>query len=238
MPSRAVVTRRGDRGARRDDVVSRQAVAVVCFALGVTCADAVRAQSAALSLVWCDPTDVASGAESLARAEAQALLGRMGAQVAWRRGRAGEERRGDEIWVVLLGAGPRSGSSLHVLGATPRRRPVHPFVWVRVPHVRAAAGIVETRSPLDLPSAERRRLGVALGRVIAHEIVHALAPALPHGSGLMSDVLHRRELTAATIALDADAVLAFRAALRGEPVLVPLPHAAFFALETAARRDR
>ena len=218
--------------------MSRQAVAAVCFALVVTCADAARAESAALSLVWCDPTDVASGTESLARAEAQALLGRMGAQVTWRRGGAGELRRGDEVWVVLLGEGPASGSYPHVLGATPRRRQAHPLVWVRVPHVRSAVGISPTRPLLGLPLADRRLFAVALGRVIAHEVVHAVVPSLPHGPGLMADVLGRRELTAATIALDPDAVLALRAALRGDPVVASLPNAAFFALETAARRDR
>jgi hypothetical protein len=78
--------------------------------------------------------------------------------------------------------------------------------------VRAAVGIGQRRGPgLDVHTA--RRLGIALSRVIAHELVHALAPSLPHGSGLMSARLDRRMLTAASIAIDPQLALAVRTAI-------------------------
>jgi hypothetical protein len=55
--------------------------------------------------------------------------------------------------------------------------------------------------------------------VIAHEVVHALVPALPHGHGLMSGTLSRQQLTAASVQIDGEVVLAVQAALRGDPVL-------------------
>jgi hypothetical protein len=80
--------------------------------------------------------------------------------------------------------------------------------------VRTAVGIGQRSGPgLDVHSA--RRLGIALARVIAHEVVHALAPSLPHGSGLMSARLDRRMLTAATIAFDPQVGLAVRTAILG-----------------------
>jgi hypothetical protein len=40
--------------------------------------------------------------------------------------------------------------------------------------------------------AQRRDLGRALGRVVAHEVVHALAPSAPHAlDGLMGEKLNR-----------------------------------------------
>jgi hypothetical protein len=42
---------------------------------------------------------------------------------------------------------------------------------------------------------ERLAVGMAIGRVIAHEVVHALVPWLPHGTGLMSSQLTWRQLT-------------------------------------------
>ena len=47
---------------------------------------------------------------------------------------------------------------------------------------------------------ERAHFGRALGRVAAHEIVHALLPDRPHDrAGLMARSLGRRELTAAVL---------------------------------------
>ncbi len=50
---------------------------------------------------------------------------------------------------------------------------------------------------------DRRSLGVALGRVLAHEFTHAIAPDCPHtATGLMAGQLTRRMLTAPGIGFD------------------------------------
>ncbi len=49
----------------------------------------------------------------------------------------------------------------------------------------------------------KRRLGVALGRVLAHEITHTIAPDCPHTeTGLMAERLNRRMLTAPGVGFD------------------------------------
>ncbi len=176
---------------------------------------------AVLHLVWFDPADVASGSEAVAQAEASALLSSMGAAVRWRRSASSEVIRGGEVWVTLLGTGPQPASGPLVLGATAKREGVASVVWIRVPNVRAAVGISRTRSFAALTPVERHALGVALGRVIAHEIVHARVPSVPHGTGLMSETLTRRQLTADSISFEPEVAFALQAALRGDPVFVP-----------------
>ena len=49
----------------------------------------------------------------------------------------------------------------------------------------------------------RRGLGVALGRVLAHELIHTVAPDCPHTrAGLMASRLTRRMLTAPGVSFD------------------------------------
>ena len=67
-----------------------------------------------------------------------------------------------------------------------------------------------------LPGSQSRRLGVALGRVLAHELVHTIAPECPHTTnGLMAERLSRRMLTAPGIGFDALATRHLRLAAGG-----------------------
>jgi len=174
-----------------------------------------------LRLVWFDPSDIAAGSESVARAEAAAVFGRMGATVSWRRGTPGEIIQDGETWVTVIGAGPKQVSSRLVLGATLGDHQSS-VVWVREPNVRAVLGISRMRSAAALTPVERHALAVALGRVIAHEVVHVRVPSLPHGRGLMAATLSRRQLTAATISFEPDVAFALQAALRSEPGTAPV----------------
>jgi hypothetical protein len=191
----------------------------------------------AVSLVWYDPTGIAWGTELVARAEAAALLTRMGASVSWRRGAPYEVVRSDDVSVILVGAGPQQSQGALVLGATRTRPSATHVLWIRVPNVRAAVGASSDRPLRTLPPDEQRVVAVALGRVIAHEVVHALVPSLPHGTGLMSGSFTRRQLTAASIAVDAESILAFRAALRGSPVL-PTQGVALLSAALVPEKDR
>lgn len=168
-----------------------------------------------LRLVWLDTADCAPGTYPIATVEARTLLERLGAEVLWRRGETREIAQDGEIRVVLV---PSVVESRRLpgplLGATPTRLTGAPVAWVHVPSVVASLGLPQRRGVLSLP--ERRVIGIALGRVIAHEVVHVVAPAVPHGAGLMSERLGRRELAATTIQFASDVVLGMRAALRGE----------------------
>lgn len=72
------------------------------------------------------------------------------------------------------------------------------------------------RSGRRLQGSQPRRLGVALGRVLAHELVHTIAPECPHTThGLMAERLSRRMLTAPGIGFDALATRHLRLAAAG-----------------------
>jgi hypothetical protein len=166
-------------------------------------------------LVWLDPAAVAFGTEAVARPEVTRLLREMGIETTWRRGEPHELARPGELRVIFLDRASRRDHGTPVLGATPASFHGEPFVWIHVPSVRAAAGVSGQRSGPSLDLHTARRLGIGLARVIAHEVVHALAPSLPHGKGLMSARLDRGLLTAASIRVDPEVGLAVRAALLG-----------------------
>lgn len=185
-------------------------------------------------LVWTDPAGVALGLEAWSRREAEGLLRRMGVSSAWRRGEASELARAEEVRIILLDRSAAREPGVPVLGATPQSFGVAPFVWVHLPGVRSAIGLRDGRAAarLDLPDA--RALGIAVGRVIAHEVVHALAPSVSHGTGLMSASLGRRQLTAPGLPIDAEVGLAMQAALRGD-VPFPRPETGVLADATAEK---
>lgn len=197
------------------------AAAVLCLVAASAGAQPPPEAGRTLSLVWYDPAGIAGGTELVARSEATNLLARVGTNVSWRRGTAGEVNGRDEIWVILVDGGPKQRSDSLVLGATRGRRTDTRVLWVRVPNVVAAVGASHSRAVRQLPPEDLRMVSVALGRVIAHEVVHLLAPTLPHGSGLMSGSLTRAQLTAGSIAVGHEVTLAVRAALRGEPTFAP-----------------
>jgi len=187
--------------------------------------------SPALRLVWMDPTGVGVGVEAVARDETRSLLRKMGATVSWRRGDTRELALPGEVRVILLDR-TADNSGKPVLGATPPRFDVAPFVWVHVPNVRAVIGLDPRGSAFAMPPPASRALAIALGRVVAHELVHALAPSVPHGTGLMSASLTYRQLTAPSIPVETEVGLAVQAALRGDP-LGPRPDTGVLASATA-----
>jgi hypothetical protein len=173
-------------------------------------------------LVWLDPAGIALGADQVAQPAVTELLREMGVEARWRRGDPHELSRPGELRIILL---PRPGvfeNGLPVLGATPTQFAGEPHVWVHVPSVGTAVGIERMRPGMRLDAHAARRLGTGLSRVVAHELVHALVPALPHGKGLMAARLDRRMLTGPSVPVDADVGLAVRAALAGiRPVAPP-----------------
>jgi hypothetical protein len=189
-----------------------------------------------LRLVWMDPARAASGLERLSRKEAEGLLRRMGLRVSWRNGDDREMARPGEVRVIFLDRPAKRESGAPVLGATPPTFDVSPFVWVHVPGVRLSLGLPRRpEARTDLLAS--RLLAVAVGRVIAHEVVHALAPAVPHGTGLMSATFTRRQLTAPSIRCDPAVGLAVQAALRGG-LPVSRPDSGVIVAATAAEEER
>jgi len=172
-------------------------------------------------LVWLDPGGIALGTEQVAQPAVVELLREMGVEARWRRGDPHELSRPGELRIILL---PRAGSienGLPVLGATPTQFAGDPHVWVHVPSVGTAVGIDRMRPGMRLDVHAAKRLGIGLSRVVAHELVHALVPTLPHGKGLMSARLDRRALTGPSLPVGTDVGLAVRAALAGIRPVAP-----------------
>jgi hypothetical protein len=191
-------------------------VAVAEEESGSSFADAARPT---VRLVWLDAAGAGAGLEGVAHEEARSLLARMGASVAWRREEPGPTARPGEVRIILLDRAAGTAKT-PILGATPPTFEVAPFVWVHMPNVRAAIGLPPRGGTAVMEPAVRRALGIAVGRVIVHEVVHAIAPAVPHGKGLMSASLSRAQLTASSLAIEEGAALGVQAALRGDPSLV------------------
>ena len=81
---------------------------------------------------------------------------------------------------------------------------------------RPGAPAEATRPRRQRKGSQSRRLGIALGRVLAHELTHTIAPDCPHTkSGLMAERLSRRMLTAPGIGFDALATRHLRLAAAG-----------------------
>jgi hypothetical protein len=123
------------------------------------------------------------------------------------------------------------------MGAT-KRGAVCPAIWVRVSNIRRALGIPRGPALFGLAGLERRLVSIAIGRVIAHEVVHAVAPSVPHGTGLTAARLTRRQLRAPTIAVEAEVALAVQASLRGSPVFAPAATGVLAAQAEVSDKDR
>jgi hypothetical protein len=141
--------------------------------------------------------------------ETSAIFLEMGVDTGWRRGGLGTVHGGGplrEIPVILLEKAPgRLKSQREVLGLIPKDQP--PAIWVFVDNVRRAIG--------PPASADGHQLAVAIGRVVAHEIVHSLAPQLGHTrSGLMRHSLDREALVGTSRPSHAECAAAVRAALK------------------------
>jgi hypothetical protein len=176
---------------------------------------AVRvAHGAPLRLAWVDPIEAAGRSAVGAREEAARVLSELGITTTWRRAAAGEQAREGELRVIVLGHGAMSASHASVLGSTPTRFVCSPFVWIHVPGVRAAAGL---RPAAVAELRDRYLLGIALGRVIVHEVLHALVPSVPHGEGIMKSRLSRLDLTTDPARVTPELVALVRAALAAGP---------------------
>ena len=173
-----------------------------------------------LRLVWIDVLDSAPFAFRGAVREASAILAGAGVETAWTLGDVSTVTTGEELKIVLM-AGAANGAHLpdHVMGGTRRGAQSH-TTWVYLSNVLWALGLKD-KGVHRLSIQEEEQVARALGRVVAHEIVHAVAPHLPHSAhGLMAEKLGRAYLIQPVAALTAAEQTAFRAALDGFDTVV------------------
>lgn len=144
--------------------------------------------------------------------ELQSLLDATGVRVDWRRVRPAGETRIDELRVVFLDAPGRGAhAGRPILGASGQAGPA-PTIWVYMPTVVAALNL-PTDTPLQTFVAQRA-MGVALGHVLAHEMVHLLAPEVPHSTGVMAARFRLAGLRSGQASLDAESADALAHAAR------------------------
>ena len=179
------------------------------FVLAVTSNAVVEASGSlstagAVRLAWVDPTGAAASVYELAHTEASAVLAEAGLEVSWRRVPPSTVLEPEEIAVVILpGGSARSRGTHRVMGATQTGDDAVAAVWVYASEVRDVLGL-SGRSSAPLTPRGQALLGQALGRVAAHEIVHALLPRQPHAhSGLMSADIERSALLGPRPQMDA-----------------------------------
>jgi hypothetical protein len=187
-------------------VVGRRALLVVGILAAIlpSPADAEHAltDSVVLRAAEIDFASVPSLTRGVMRHELGSLLASVSLEVSWRRSAPDGETQPDELRVVLLrsaGAGTDRGA---LASARPRTLTAA-TIWVYLPTVARALG-VELDSLITSPDSQRL-VGLALGRVLAHEVVHVLAPELSHArAGVMRASLHPHVLTTGRASLDAE----------------------------------
>ena len=146
-------------------------------------------------------------------AETSSALGPSGIRLSWHRAKPGEEHDLGSLRVIVLGkrsCGAAIGtgefklaSVLPALEAT--------TLWVCLPNLVVVAASARGSDRSTFP--DQHRLGVALGRVIVHELVHLAAPELPHARrGLFSRKLDRTRLVSGSASLDPTALESLRRA--------------------------
>ena len=180
----------------------RRAVsAAMAIALAASVPAAARGRECAVEtrLEWVDVSGLAPFAYPAMAVETTEALAGYGVCAEVVRASPSSVRTSEEIGVVLLRSMGGSGAGRHILGATRSRDLRNATVWVYFDAVASALGL-DARPTESWSGIERAEFGRALGRVAAHEVVHALLPERPHDrGGLMSPSFGRRELTVSTL---------------------------------------
>ena len=167
-----------------------------------------------LSLVWYDPSGGLEGAFPILADEVRSIFRGLGVEASWRIGGTYGGAALPEVPVILLREDPmRRRRSERVLGLVVPDQEPQRAVWAFLENLRTALGL--GRHPRDPQEAEA--LARALGRVVAHEVIHAIAPEAPHaGEGLMRHALDKRFLVGPKATVDARCASAFVARLAAE----------------------
>jgi hypothetical protein len=171
--------------------------------------ETVRLRAAGFGLARISPLTV-----KVMTLELDRLLAVAGVRVEWRWVTPGTQTAPDEFCVVFLDSPGRGAAAEQpVLGTTVTGDSASPpLIWIYWRNVVHTLGLRDD-SPLDTFFV-KRSLGVALGRVVAHEVVHALAPEVPHGTGLMAAGILPGALRRPRLALDEESAATLNAAAR------------------------
>jgi hypothetical protein len=195
-------------------------VLVAVFAIAVD-AQADESGAPCLSLVWVDVAGTAPWAFPGAAGEVEAFLGRMGVRGLVRRGDVHGMRSAPDVIVVLLPRRPANSQvSERAMGATSTNPGSSRSLALFASEVARTLGLTFLAGGWSI--TERRDFGVALGRVVVHELLHAMVPDHPHArTGLMAACLNRSQLVGSAPPIAPETAEAFRSALSAPPTSLP-----------------
>jgi hypothetical protein len=187
-----------------------------------------------IALLWFDPRGTLPGGFETVRQEVARIFREIGVDVRWTLGGLGTVYGAadvPEVPLILLPDDPApSRDGRHIMGLVVKGQQPSRAVWVFLKSVRWTLGH-DLGKPRPRTEEEGRDLAVAVARVAAHEVVHAIAPDEPHSrGGLMSHSLNRAHLLGQRIPVDAQCAAAFLTRLAA--LLPPAPEAAAAALRT------
>ena len=168
-----------------------------------------------LKLLWFDPTRaLPARVTDIAGEEVRRIFQGLGVDVDFADA-APDATYGDgptpEVPVILLRDDPvKERRRSRVMGLVVRNQRPTRAVWAFLDPIRWTLGASSLTRSLPVSGMEERGLGLALGRVVAHEVIHAVAPEEPHArNGLMSHSLDRGFLVGKRAGLDGTCGQAF-----------------------------
>lgn len=175
------------------------------------------APNPALALGWYDGFQLCRAMKSAVQEEVAQIFAGIGVRVHWEDEPGARPTNGAEtpVNVVLVRQHPSTwGLKPSTLGVViGRRDPRTAYAFVSRAF-RVVGHMAEKPNNCPGPKA-RHQVSRALGRVIAHEIFHTIAPDHPHAEdGLMHGHMDRNRLLARFIGLDAECSKAFLLALQ------------------------
>jgi hypothetical protein len=191
-----------------------------------------------VSLLWFDPRESLPGGFETVRKEVARIFRDIGVDVRWTVGGLGTVYGAadvPEVPVILLPDEPApSPDGQRIMGLVMKKQEPGRAVWVFLKSVRWTLGHdLHQRTPRSDGDGkgEGHELALAVARVVAHEVVHAIAPDEPHArGGLMSHSLNRGTLLGQRIRIDARGAAAFLTRLAA--LLPPASEAAAAALRS------
>ncbi len=197
-------------------------------------AEASAGSGPRISLLWFDPRGSLPEGFETVRQEVTRIFREIGVDVRWTLGGPGTVYGGadvPEVPLILLPDDPApSRDGQRIMGLIVKGQQRSRAVWMFLKSVRWTLGH-DLRQPRPRTEDEGRDLALAVARVAAHEVVHAIAPDEPHSrGGLMSHSLDRAHLLGQRIPVDAQCAAAFLTRLAA--LRPPAPEAAAAALRT------
>ena len=167
-----------------------------------------------LSLTWFDAWGLCPLVVRGATEEVKRIVSGLGVEADWMKiedALAGEAPR---LSVVMMDVEPAAcGLAPHTLGAAKGENGPRDVVFLFTPNVVRAAVHPAKRGNCEAVRVQAQ-VGRALGRVIAHEIVHAVAPGHPHAhEGLMNPSLSQAALLQSSLPFDPSCARIFRSQL-------------------------